>query len=55
VRDVAAQHPEVVARLRAKLEAWCAAQSPAGLPRAADASDAEYLGRHGLAAAKVHE
>jgi arylsulfatase A-like enzyme len=54
-RDVAAQHPDVVARLRAKLEAWCAEQSPAGLPRAADASDAEYLGRHGLAAVKVRE
>jgi len=50
-RDVAAGHPEVVARLRTQLEAWCAAQSPAGLPRTRDAADQDYLGRHRPAAA----
>jgi arylsulfatase A-like enzyme len=32
-QDVAALHPEVVARLRAHLEAWAAEQQPPGLPR----------------------
>jgi hypothetical protein len=33
-RDVAAQHPGEVARLKARLLAWAAEQSPAGLPAA---------------------
>lgn len=33
-RDLAAQHPGEVARLKARLHAWAAEQSPAGLPAA---------------------
>jgi arylsulfatase A-like enzyme len=33
-RDLAAQHPLKVARLKARLHAWAAEQSPAGLPAA---------------------
>ena len=33
-RDLAAQHPGEVARLQARLHAWAAEQSPAGLPAA---------------------
>ena len=51
-RDVAAGHPDVVARLRSQLEAWCAGQVPAGLPQTAHAGDGEYLARHGLAGPK---
>jgi arylsulfatase A-like enzyme len=45
-RDVAAQHPDVVARLRRRLEAWCAEQSPAGLPTQLHPPDAEFMRRH---------
>lgn len=31
--DVASRHPEVVARLRTRLEAWASEQEPPGLPR----------------------
>lgn len=48
LRDVAAAHPEIVARLRAKLETWSAEQSPAGLPRRSTAADDQYLSAYGL-------
>jgi arylsulfatase A-like enzyme len=48
LRDVAAAHPEIVAQLRAKLEAWSAEQSPAGLPRRGTAADDQYLSVYGL-------
>ncbi len=44
--DVAAQHPEVVSKLRTRLQAWCAEQTPAGLPTTLHAVDAEFFQRH---------
>jgi uncharacterized sulfatase len=48
LRDVAAAHPEIVARLRTKLEMWSAEQSPAGLPRRGTTADDQYLSQYGL-------
>ncbi len=47
-RNVAAAHPEIVAQLRAKLEAWSAGQFPSGLPRRSTAADDQYLSQYGL-------
>ena len=45
-REVATQHPEVVAELQSRLRAWAAEQSPAGLPVKLSADDAEFFQRH---------
>lgn len=45
-RDLAAEHPDVVAALQPRLRAWAAEQSPAGLPAALSEEDAEFYGRH---------
>lgn len=47
-QDVAAQHPGVVAELQAKLRAWCAEQTPPGLPSKPHTEDNVYLKRHHL-------
>ncbi len=47
-RDVAEQNPQLVATLRARLEAWAAEQSPAGLPKKQSAETEELIRHHML-------
>jgi arylsulfatase A-like enzyme len=44
--DVASRHPEVVARLRSRLEAWAAEQEPPRLPRELDRRDLRLYDTH---------
>jgi arylsulfatase A-like enzyme len=44
--DVAARYPEVVERLRARLEAWAAEQVPPGLPKELARGDRRLFGDH---------
>jgi arylsulfatase A-like enzyme len=44
--DVAVRHPEVVARLRTRLEAWAAEQQPPGLPREIEPRDRRLYDAH---------
>jgi arylsulfatase A-like enzyme len=44
--NVAAEHPEVVTRLRAQLERWARDQNPAGLPRELVPQDRNFFDLH---------
>jgi uncharacterized sulfatase len=44
--DVASRHPEVVARLHTRLEAWASEQHPPGLPRELDRRDRRLYDAH---------
>lgn len=47
-RDVSASHPEVVARLQSRLEAWCNEQTPPGLPVRSHPMDEQLHRRHAV-------
>ena len=49
-RNLIAKHPDIAARLEAKLKAWCDTLQPPGLPTPFDRHHEELFAEHGIIA-----